>query len=101
MTKVRPVNDPRDKVAIGNRLQLTREALGLTQRQFAQDAGLKPSAYNQYETGYKKPSVDAANALCDRYKLTLDWIFRGDASGIPYETAHTIQPLRALRQRSA
>lgn len=84
--------------SVGERLAITRAALGYSQKDFAESAGLKPSAYNQYETGYKLPSVNAAISLCDRHKLTLDWIFRGDPSGLRYETAAAIHALRSLRE---
>lgn len=89
----------RSNQAIGQRLSITRQALGLKQKQFAERAGLTPSAYNQYETGLYKPSVDAANALCDRYFITLDWIFRGSLSGVPYDLAEAIRSIRELREK--
>jgi transcriptional regulator with XRE-family HTH domain len=70
-----------DKVA--RRLVLTRAALGgLTQTEFARRAGLKGNAYNQYETATNRPSIEAADALCRTYNLTMDWIYRGDKSGL-------------------
>lgn len=89
--------DDRTKAAIGQRLELTREAIGLKQGDFAREAGLSQSRYSQYESGGKQPSIDAANQLCDRYNLTLDWIYRGDTSGLRYPLASAIHSLQKLR----
>ena len=69
---------------IGERLRATRLAMGLAQQDFADRAGLGQSAYNQVETGRKRPSVDTGLALCEVYDITLDWIYRGEGSGLPY-----------------
>jgi transcriptional regulator with XRE-family HTH domain len=82
---------------IGERLRLTREALRLNQREFCERTGLKTSAYNKYEKGVKRPSVDAAIVLCEYYGLTLEWIFRGDQSRLPNDLVNGIA---ALRRRS-
>ena len=72
----------RSMEAIGARLRITREALGEAQIAFAERAGIKGNAYNQYEQGKTRPSVDNAHHLCDTYKLTLDWIYRGDIDSL-------------------
>lgn len=91
------LSDGRSRVAIGERLRLTREALGLQQNEFAERAGLATNTYNQYERGKNTPNLDAAHALCDHHALTLDWIYRGDASGLRYHLAHAIKALRSAR----
>ncbi len=83
--------------AIGERLLLTRQALGLAQGVFAVRAGLAHNTYNQYETGKKRPSVQNAIALCEAYDLTLDWIYRGDNSGLPMRLWDAIKSLRSAR----
>jgi transcriptional regulator with XRE-family HTH domain len=62
----------RSPAEIGQRLRITREALGKTQVAFCKDADISPSAYNQFEKGGTRPSIDAAIALCDAHKLSLD-----------------------------
>lgn len=90
-------SDGRDAKAIGERLLLTRQALGLAQRDFADRAGLAANTYNQYETGKNVPALDRAHALCDAYAITMDWIYRGDPSSLRYELASAIKALRAAR----
>lgn len=82
---------------IADRLQLTRAVLGLSQGEFAKGAGLAANTYNQYENAKKRPSLEGAIALCEAYDLTLDWIYRGDPSGLPYRTADAIKAIRQAR----
>ena len=79
--------DPEDSgdlaADVARRLSQSRRALGLDQQSFGESAGLSQPRYNQYETGRRLLTLPAAMALCDRHLLTLDWIFRGDPSGLP------------------
>jgi len=72
----------RTKEGVAYRLRLTRAVLGGNQGSFAKKADLNGPTYNQYETATTYPELDQANALCDAHRLTLDWIFRGNASGL-------------------
>ena len=83
---------PFSQRAIAARLRATRRALlADNQQEFGDGAGISQSNYSQYENGHKRPSVDAAIALCETYNLTLDWIYRGNVSGLPYELASAIR----------
>lgn len=73
--------------AIARRLERTRVALGLTQSEFADKAGIARNTYNQWEKGKGRPQLDGAIALCHVYNLTLDWIYFGETSGLPYQVA--------------
>jgi transcriptional regulator with XRE-family HTH domain len=86
--------------AIGERLRLTREVLGLQQNEFAARANVSETAYNGYEKGSKRPSIENAIALCEAWTLTLDWIYRGDQSGLRYDTAEAIKAIRQARTRT-
>ncbi len=76
---------------IGKRLTAARATTGLNQSDYAAKAGIAQNTYNQYETGAKRPSVDNAIRLCETYSLTLDWIYRGEPSGLSYQLWATIQ----------
>lgn len=91
---------PTEQPAIGRRLQLTRSALQLTPGVFAAGAGINANTYSQYESGDRLPSLPYAIKLCERYELTLDWIYRGDPSGLKYTLADQIIKLR-LKRNSA
>ena len=83
--------------AIGERLRLTREAMGLTQAEFARQARVSPSAYNQYEKGRIRPAIDQAVRMREAHKITLDWIYCGDNSGLRVQLADAIKALRQTR----
>lgn len=79
---------------VGRRLALVRQALGLAQYEWAEEAGISQPRYNMYETGRRLLTLDAALKLCARSNLTLDWLYRGDPSGLPYALAEKIRKLR-------
>jgi transcriptional regulator with XRE-family HTH domain len=78
------------KVAVAQRLTLTREFLGLKQKEVGSRAGITASAYNHIEAATSYPSVETAIRLAKAFRLTLDWIYMGDPSGLPYELADGI-----------
>jgi transcriptional regulator with XRE-family HTH domain len=79
---------------VGRRLVSARKALGLDQQQFGTRAGLSQPLYNMYENGKRLLTLQAAMKLCDEYHLTLDWLYRGDPSGLPYKLATVIRDQR-------
>jgi transcriptional regulator with XRE-family HTH domain len=87
--------------SIGERLELIRYALGKNQRAFANAAGVGGSTYSQYKTGTNGPALEEAHKLCDRWGLTLDWIYRGDARGLAPDLVATIEAMQRARDRSA
>ncbi len=92
---------PLSKKAVGERLALTRSAFGLSQGAFAESAGIADNTYNQYEQGVRLPLVENALKLCERFDLTLDWIYRGDPSGLKYNLAERIIRMRRKRNTSS
>lgn len=90
-----PMIDPRntDDLAkdTARRLTATRRALELDQQEFGTRAGLSQPQYNQFEKGKRAITLQAAMKLCVHYDLTLDWIFRGDPSGLPHKLAVAIE----------
>jgi transcriptional regulator with XRE-family HTH domain len=82
--------------AIGERLRIARQALGLSQVTFCKP--ISTSAYNQFEKAKTHPSVDAAIALAKAHHLTLDWIYLGDDSSLRKSLADAIKALRQTRE---
>lgn len=74
--------NPGAVVAIAARLVQTRLALGLNQRQLCKLSGIATNTYNQWEKAVGRPDIDEAEKLCAKLGYTLDWIYRGDASGL-------------------
>lgn len=67
---------------VARRLILSRLALGKTPGEFAAQAGLSQSNYSQFEKMWRSLSIRAAMKLCVAFDLTLDWLYRGDPSGL-------------------
>jgi DNA-binding XRE family transcriptional regulator len=88
----------RTKSGVGRRLRIARNAFGLDQGQFAAQAGIAASTYNQYETGKNMPDLKFANAICDAHRLTLDYIYRGDGSALRREIHAAIYAAQMLRK---
>lgn len=97
------VSNPMERVertpkAIGQRLAATREALGLKPSQFADQARIARNTFSQWESGKVKPGLRDAIKLADAHNLTLDWIYLGDASGLPFRIASKLAaPLLSLK----
>lgn len=86
----------REKKLAGARLSLTRRALGYkTQPQFLKALrstyAVSPGRWNHYETGDLRVTVPVALALCARFDLTLEWIYRGIRVGLPDEIKAKIE----------
>jgi len=78
---------------IAERLIATRKALGLNQTQLCRRAGILQSTWSNYEAAARSArdgkerliniiQLEWAFRLIDTFDLTLDWIYRGDASGL-------------------
>lgn len=74
----------KEVLEIAARLKAAREAINPNQSEFAMRAGMTQNRYNQYETGERPLTLDAALKLRDTYGLTLDYLFRGDAALVPH-----------------
>jgi transcriptional regulator with XRE-family HTH domain len=79
----RPEKNSKNMDPVARRLALTREILGLTEREFAERAGVVLSRYHSWEIGSIPISLSAAMALCAAHGLTLDWLYRGKTLGLP------------------
>lgn len=60
-----------------------RNLLGLTQTEYAQKAGLKRAAINNYESGDFPVGLAAGRALRRTYGLSLDFIYEGSEDALP------------------
>ena len=62
------------------RLSVTLAALDIKQNALAAQCEFSTSQVNNWLAATARPSIDAANRMCDDLGITLDWIYRGDAS---------------------
>ena len=64
-----------DKKAIGNRINLERKNIGLTQEELAIKLGLNnKSSVSQYEKGDTLPSDDIKMQMCNLFNCSLDYL---------------------------
>jgi transcriptional regulator with XRE-family HTH domain len=68
---------------VARRLREVRDALGLSQEEFARGAGIEPNTYNPWETGERPLPLRGAMLLANRYGLSLDWLYLGDPTRKP------------------
>jgi DNA-binding XRE family transcriptional regulator len=68
--------------ALGRRLIATRLALGLSAADLCRRIDCKPNRWSQYETGERRITLEIADRLCQEFRLSLDWIYRGDPSAL-------------------
>lgn len=67
------------------RLSVTLAALGINQTALAKQCDFAKPRVNNWLKGTARPDIDAANRMCDDLGITLDWIYRGDASKLDSE----------------
>lgn len=72
-----------DVEAIAERLRLLRLALGKSQAEMCRALNLSPGAWNNFERAVGRIRVDTAIQLVHAHRVTLDWIYVGDRSGMP------------------
>lgn len=81
---------PEWKIAVGGRLGQARAALGKNQAEISRVMGVSYQAWNNYESGRRPLDIVLASQLCERFGLTLDWLYRGELAGLPFEIAEEI-----------
>ncbi len=93
---VNPLHEPE---AIGQRLRMAFQVWRTlapgkpTQKEFFRRAGIAPNTGSNWLTGKERPRVDEAIRLCEVYNLTLDFIYRGDPSGLRYDMRDAVARL--------
>lgn len=77
---------------IGQRLRRFREVVTkLKQKEFANQNGFQDTRYTNWETGERRIPPEHAMALCEKYGLTLDYIYRGRVNTLPLDLAVKLQ----------
>lgn len=73
---------PEMRKAVSKRLKMLRKYHELGQTEFAAKANVLRTAYANWEKGLSMPDISAGISICTTYKVTLDWIYMGDPSGL-------------------
>lgn len=87
-----------EKVAV--RLEAAREALDLSKAEFAQRAHLTPQQYSNILAGTNRLNPHYAASLCKAHRLTMDYVFLGDLSGLPHSIHDDIAARLRIRRNS-
>lgn len=82
---------------VGKRLQITREAVGLSQKVFASRVGALDSTWSQYESGHRILSIKVAEKVCSRFGCDMNWLYAGDHSNLPRDLRAAVVALLQLR----
>jgi len=70
--------------SLSARLKMTREALDLSAADLCRQIKCKPNRWSQYEGGERRITLEVANALCDTFGVSLDWIYRANPAQLPH-----------------
>ena len=86
------IHDMQTVGKIAARLRVTQAALGKKSATICRETGIAPNSWSQFRKGKDRIiTVEAADRLCDTYRLTLDWIYRGNPYGLPEGLLEKIQ----------
>lgn len=78
---------------VGRRLALLRRLRDLDQKQMAKSVGVSQGTYSNWETGARPLGITSANAICDQYDVTLDWLYRGNRGTLPFPIEKALREL--------
>jgi transcriptional regulator with XRE-family HTH domain len=88
-------------VQIGARLRALRLAKGIkTQGLMAKMISSDTNRYNNWETGFHLLPVPFAIKICAITGSTLDYIYRGDKSGLPLGLATSIDDQQSAEKKT-
>ena len=73
------------RAAFGQRLIAARKAAGFVkQNAFATELGISSSRLSQWEAGRRTPDMFYLGKIITITGVTLDWLYFGNPSGMPY-----------------
>lgn len=88
MSQATPLSEIR--AGFGLRLRVARKALGLTARALCTELSVEPGRWSHWENERHPPDIPTMLALKQRHGISLDWIFDGDPTGLPWLVAQGI-----------
>ncbi len=84
----KPAHEIDFNTACAKRLDACREALGITSKgEFAEALGVGQSRYSNWLAGRHIVPPDVVARARERFGITADWVYCGDASGLPNRIA--------------
>ncbi len=97
MDKRRPENTLAE---VGGRLKKVRNALNLSQVDLCNQINVATNTYNQWEKGRSLLDPLAAVRFANIHGVTLDYLYRGNISGLPYHIVQSIEKGELYPSRS-
>lgn len=79
----------------GHRLAKAERATGLTARAICDAINCQENTWSQWKSGKSPPELLAMIRFCDKYGMTLDWIYRGVPWGLTAAIAQRIERMTA------
>lgn len=70
-------------MAIGDKLKLKRETLGLTQSDMAKMLDVERSHYFKWESGEKNPSLDSITHIAKTLDVSFDFLLNDECQDVP------------------
>ncbi|WP_265886660.1 helix-turn-helix domain-containing protein [Roseomonas mucosa] len=89
------------KHEVGARLRLAMEAQGLSQSDLSRVLHVSLSKIGNWLRGDNYPDAYLMTVFCDRYGVTMDWLYRGKIAGLPSEMADGLARGRAASEAPA
>jgi transcriptional regulator with XRE-family HTH domain len=86
---------------ISNRLRAVRKYYDLNSKDFAEQAGVPPKSYSQWESGQFRVSIDGALKIQSRYGISLDFIYTGRLDTLPNRIATALSSNPLVTNSSA
>lgn len=78
--------------AVGLRLIQLRQSYDMSPAEFCRWTDFGQQAWSNYERGYRLIRLDQAMRLSQITGASLDWIYKGDPSGLPFRLASKLVP---------
>lgn len=91
---------PRKKKAFdveaGTRLRDARQALDISQREFAGSLGIAPQKLSNWENGENGIPPDEAKRIWDAHQISADWIYLRLMGNLPTALSAKLRELRVV-----
>lgn len=88
------ISEAESNEAIGERLELTRLAMGFgSQAAWCRAVGIAPNTWNNYKQGRYRIGLDEAKRVVKETGVDLDWIYYGKKEMLPAHLAEKIKRL--------
>lgn len=86
-------NEPYAPALVGARIRAIRRFADWSQRDLGKFLDIDRELVSRWENGKSYPSLAVSAQLCQRFGLTLDFIFLGDRGALPFSVAEKLLPL--------